>query len=79
MPSAAEIAYRESVRALDAQAQDLDAIRGRVSILLSAGGLAAAVFGARVDSSSIAFVVAVTAFAVIAAVTVSAFWPVEFA
>jgi hypothetical protein len=42
MPSPAEIAYRETVRGLEGQAQDLASIRTHVRETLTAAGVAAA-------------------------------------
>jgi len=78
MPSTAEIAYRESVRALQGEAQDLENIRSHVSLVLSAGGVSAAFLGALNHQRGIAFWLAVGAFAVIAVATVVVYWPVSF-
>jgi hypothetical protein len=79
MPSPAEIAYRESVRSLEGQAQDLESIRSHVNLVLSAGGITAAFFGTQADGKGFAFWLGVIAFAAIAATTVWAYWPIEFA
>ncbi len=78
MPSPAEIAYRESVRSLEGHAQDLENIRSHVSIMVSAGGIAAAFLGAQTRVHGAGFWVAVGAFALVAAATVIAYWPVTF-
>jgi hypothetical protein len=78
MPSVAEIAYRESVRALEGEAQDLENIRSHVSLALSAGGVSAAFLGALNHQRGYAFWLAVLAFAVIAIATVVVYWPVSF-
>ncbi len=79
MPSPAEIAYRESVRSLEGQAQDLESIRSHVNLVLSAGGITAAFFGTQADGKGLAFWFAVVAFAAIAGATVRAYWPIDFA
>ena len=78
MPSAAEIAYRESVRALEGEAQDLENIRSHVSLVLSAGGVSAAFLGALSHQRGLAFWLAIGAFAAIAIVTIVVYWPVSF-
>lgn len=79
MPSAAEIAYREAVRALEGQANDLENIRSHVNVTLSAGGIAAAFLGSQAAGHGVAFWIAVVAFAGVAAVAIRVYWPVEFA
>jgi hypothetical protein len=79
VPSPAEIAYREAVRALEGQAQDLENIRTHVSIVLTAGGVAIAFFASQHPGRGDAFVVAAAAFGVIAVMTVCAYWPITFA
>ena len=79
MPSPAEIAYREAVRSLEGQAQDLENIRSHVSLTLSAGGIAAAFLGALTKAHGLGFWVAVAAFVAAAAASVIAYWPVAFA
>lgn len=78
MPSPAEIAYREAVRALEGQSQDLENIRSHVSLALSAGGLTAAFLGGLADERGMFFWVAVAAFAVVVGMTIRVYWPVEF-
>ena len=79
MPSPAEIAYREAIRGLEGQARDLEGVRSHISIVLSAGGIAAAFLGGQSGHHGLAFWVAVLAFGTMAAVTIRAFWPVTFA
>ena len=78
MPSPAEIAYRESVRALEGEAQDLENIRSHVSLMLSAGGLAAAFLGALTHKHGVPFWIAVAAFVTISVATIIVYWPVSF-
>src|SRR5262245_66512627 len=76
--TAAEITFKQVMRGVDGQAQELATIRSTVSIVLSAGGLAAAFLGARGDGHGWAFWVAVAAFALIAMLTIVVYWPVNW-
>jgi hypothetical protein len=78
VPSPAEIAYREAMRSLDGQAQDLTSVRGHLSIVVSAAGIAAAFLGAQADGRGPAFWIAAGAFALIAVLTVLVYRPVDF-
>jgi hypothetical protein len=74
-----EIAYREAVRALEGQAQDLENYRSHTNIVLTAGGVAIAVFATQRPNAGDSFIVAAAAFGVIAIMTVVAYWAVQFA
>lgn len=78
MNSPAEIAYRETMRSLDGQAQDLSSIREHLSIVLSAAGIAAAFLGGQADGRGPGFWIAVCAFGLIALVAVLVYRPVDF-
>lgn len=78
MASSAEIAYREAMRSLDGQAQDLSSVRGHLSIVVTAAGIAAAFLGAQADGHGPAFWVAAVAFVLIAVLTVLVYRPVDF-
>jgi membrane protein implicated in regulation of membrane protease activity len=77
MPSRAEIAFREVVRGLEGQAQDLAAIRAHVSLALSAGALSAAFIGGVTDDHGIFFWLAVAAFVYLALATIWVYRPVH--
>ena len=74
MPSVEEIAYRESVRALEGQARDLENIRSHVSMALTAGGVGIAFFASQQPGRGDSFIVGAGAFAVVALMTVVAYW-----
>jgi hypothetical protein len=61
MPSRAEIAYREAVRALEYQTSSLDALRSRAMLVTSAGLAAAALYGRSGGSHGAWFVAALVA------------------
>lgn len=79
MPSPAEIAYREAVRALEGQGQDLEATRSHVSLVLSAAGIAAVFLGIQSGPHGVAFGVAIAAFSAVALMTILVYWPIDFA
>lgn len=77
--SAAEIAYEQTLSALDGQAVDLANIRGHMNIILTASGIAATFLGAQTTHRhGWPFLVAGAAFAVIVAVTIAVYWPVSW-
>jgi len=79
MPMVEEIAYREGVRALEGQARDLENIRTHLSIVLTAGGVAVALFASNRLGDGDAFAAAGVAFGVVVVMTVAGYWPITFA
>jgi hypothetical protein len=78
MTSVEEIAYREGVRSLEGQAQDLEHYRAHTALALSAGGITAAFFGVQAHGQGPAFWVAVGAFAIVVIGTVVMHYPRNF-
>jgi type VI protein secretion system component VasF len=79
-----EVAYQEALRAVDDQARVLEQLRARAGTLFSAAGVTAAVLGLALDNvgpdddvARRALRVGIAAFAVLAATTVAAWWPVK--
>jgi hypothetical protein len=79
MPTVEEIAYREAVRALEGQATDLENIRSHINMALTAGGVGIAFFASQHPSRGDAFIFGAIAFAVVAIMTVIAYWGIKFA
>jgi hypothetical protein len=79
MPSVEEIAYRESVRALDGQARDLENVRSHVSMVLTAGGVGIAFFASQHPGRGDAFIIGAGAFTVVALTAVLAYRAITFA
>ena len=76
--SAAEIAFEQVMRGVDGQARDLASIRRHLNIILTAGGLAAALLGAGSVDRGWSFWLSVVAFGLIALITIRVYWPVAW-
>lgn len=76
--SAAEIAFEQVMRGVDGQARDLASIRRHLNIILTAGGLAAALLGAGSVDRGWSFWLSVVAFGLIALITIRVYWPVDW-
>jgi hypothetical protein len=78
MPSVEEMAYRESIRAIEMQARSLDEVRARTGILLAGASVVASFLGAQALRSSTFGVfagLALVAYAAVLATCLAILWP----
>jgi hypothetical protein len=78
MPSVEEIAYKESVRAIEMQAKSLDELRARTGLLFAGASVVASLLGSQALRSSTFGVfagLALVAYTAVLAIALAILWP----